>query len=111
MAEVREAQSPRLLLFDALRALAGTFVALVLGTVLWWLRGRLIGRLTAWLDARLVSNLVRHARHDLRRTVEASLVVAVRSLSRLVLLGLEAALMAASGCVCRAGAVEGRRIS
>ena len=93
LAEVREAHSPRLLLFDALRALAGTFVALVLGTVLWWLRGRLIGRLTEWLDERLVSNLVRHARHDLRRTVEASLVVAVRTLSRLILLGLEAALI------------------
>jgi len=93
MAEVREAHSPRLLLLDALRALAGTFVALLLGTAVWWLRGRLTRRLAGWLDARLVSNLVRHARHDLRRTVEASMVVAVRSLGRLILLGLEAALI------------------
>ena len=93
MAEVREAHSPRLLLLDALRALAGTLVALLLGSVLWWLGRRLASRLAAWLDARLVSNLVRHARHDLRRTVEASLVVALRSLGRLILLGLEAALI------------------
>ncbi|HZW01077.1 MAG TPA: hypothetical protein VFF55_05865, partial [Candidatus Deferrimicrobium sp.] len=93
MAEVREAHSPRLLLLDALRALAGTFVALLLGSVLWWLRSRLTSGLAAWLDARLVKNLVRHATHDLRRTVEASLVVAVRSLGRLILLGLSAALL------------------
>ena len=93
MAEVREAQSPRLLLLDALRALAGTFVALLLGSVLWWLRGRVASRLAAWVDARLVSNLVRHARGDLRRTVEASLVVAVRALGRLILIGLSAALL------------------
>jgi small-conductance mechanosensitive channel len=93
MAEVREAHTPRLLLLDALRALAGTFVALLLGTAVWWLRGRLTRRLAGWLDARLVSNLVRHARHDLRRTVEASMVVAVRSIGRLILLGLEAALI------------------
>jgi len=93
LAEAREAQSPRLLLLDALRALAGTFVALLLGTALWWLRGRLTRGLAAWLDARLVKNLVRHARHDLRRTVEASLVVTVRGLGRLILFGLSAALV------------------
>ena len=93
MAEVREAHSLQLLLLDALRALAGTLVALLLGSVLWWLGRRLASRLASWVDARLVSNLVRHARHDLRRTIEASLVVALRSLGRLILLGLEAALI------------------
>jgi small-conductance mechanosensitive channel len=93
MAEIHEAQSPRLLLLDALRALAGTVMALLLGSVLWWLKGRMARRLAAWLDARLVKNLVRHARHDLRRTIEASLVIAARSLGRLVQLGLSAALV------------------
>ena len=48
--QVGEAHSPRLLLLDALRALAGTVVALLLGTVLWWLRGRLTGRLADVVD-------------------------------------------------------------
>jgi small-conductance mechanosensitive channel len=93
MAEVREAHSPKLLLFDALRAIAGTLVALLLGSVLWWMRGPLASRLAAWADARLVSSLARRAPGDFRRTVEAGLVAALRSLSRLILLGLSAALV------------------
>ncbi len=93
LAEVSEARSPRLLLLDALRALAGTLVALLLGGVLWWLRDRVARRLAAWVDARLVRNLVRDARSDVRRTVEATLVAALRFLSRVIVLGLSAVLL------------------
>lgn len=93
LAEVSEAHSPRLLLLDALRALAGTLVALLLGGVLWWLRDRVARRLAAWVDARLVRNLVRDARSDVRRTVEATLVAALGFLSRVIVLGLSVVLL------------------
>ena len=93
LSEVSEARSPRLLLLDALRALGGTLVALLLGGLLWWLRDRVARRMTAWVDARLVRNLVRDARSDVRRTVEATLVAALRFLSRVILLGLSVVLL------------------
>jgi small-conductance mechanosensitive channel len=88
MGEVVEARTPALLLQSALRALAATLAAVLLGLAFAWLRRRATRALPAWLEARVVRKLERHARGEIWQSAESRLAVAVHVLGRLLLAAL-----------------------